>query len=109
MILGSYFYRNDGNPLYSPQFPRGGLGATFVVEINQVVDAPTFLITIQHKNMDETTFTDAASFASITATGTFPKSVGNLKEVLRFKYSFTSTDAADGVHFLMLAPTWSPS
>ncbi|MGQ0613268.1 MAG: hypothetical protein ACT4PV_05985, partial [Planctomycetaceae bacterium] len=109
MVIGTSIFRMDGNPLFSPAFGAGGKGGTFVVEVQQVVHAPAFVITIQHRSPDETTWSDAGTFTTITVTGTQPKTLGGLKELLRFKYSFTSTDPEDGVHFVMLAPTWSPS
>jgi len=102
----------DGGVLYSPEFPRGGLAATFAAEVQQLVlgGATQFDIVVEHRNSDETNFAAAASFDAITGTGATSVDIIDLKQILRFAYSFSGgTPAADdAVHFLMMAPSWRP-
>ena len=53
MIVGSTLFKLDGNAYYSPEFPRGGLAATFAVDVTQIVGSPTFTITVESRNSEE--------------------------------------------------------
>ena len=109
MVVGTTLFKLDGNAYYSPQFPRGGLGATFVIKVEQISGAPTFKVSVEHRNEDETSWATAGTFTDITATGLSDLSVSSLKEIVRIKYAFDAgDDATDAVHFLMQAPTWRP-
>jgi len=105
------FYLDGGN-LHSPEFPRGGLAATFAAEVQQLVlgGVTQFDITMEHRNSDETNFAAAGSFAAITGTGARSVDIVDLKQILRFTYGFSggSPAADDAVHFLMMAPSWRP-
>jgi len=108
MIIGTTFFRMGGVAAYSPAFPRGGEAATFSVEVFDLNDSPTFVVTIQHKNDDDIAWADLDSFSSITTTGVFTKSVTAIKEQVRLKYTFSTSDALDGVRFIVPAPAWRP-
>lgn len=110
MIVGTTILRLDGNPYYSPEFSRGGLAATFVVELLNVAltVSETVTITIEHRNHDDTTWSTASTIPTISAVGNYPKDVTGLKEVIRMKFTFSSTTAADAIHFLIQAPSWRP-
>jgi len=108
MIVGTTIFRFDGNPYYSPAFPRGGEAAVFTVETTHVSSAPTFDVTIQHKNEDDTSWADLGAFTSITAVGTSTKDVSGVKEMVRLKFTFTTTGADDAVHIIVPAPAWRP-
>ena len=74
-----------------------------------MVGNPTLDITIEHRNADETTWSSAGTFSSITACGTASVEVSSLKQLVRIKYEFDAgDDTSDGVHFYMQAPTWRP-
>jgi len=102
----------DGGALHSPEFPRGGLAATFAAEVEQIVlgGAAQFDITVEHRNSDETTFGAAGSFSAITGIGASSVDITGLKQILRFTYAFTggSPAADDAVNLLMMAPSWRP-
>ena len=106
MILGQCVCKWDGNSYYSPAFPRGAENATFVAQITHTHDSPTFVITTQHRDSEATAWTDTTAFTPITTTGTYTLDVSALKELVRFKYTFTSADAVDGVRLIMHAPVW---
>jgi len=108
MIVGTTIFRLDGNAFFSPAFPRGGEAAVFTVETTHVSSSPTFDVTIQHKNQDDTSWADLASFTSITAVGTSTKDVTGIKELVRLKFTFTTTGADDAVHIIVPAPAWRP-
>ena len=109
MIVGTSFFKMDGNDYYSPEFGRGGLAAVFTVDVTQIVGGPTVTITIEHRNSDEQAFGDLGTFAAVTTTGVASVDQTGCKEILRFKYAFDAgDDATDGIHMLMMAPTWRP-
>lgn len=112
MFVGSNIFYLDGNPYYSPEFPRGGLAATFSVDVTHfaVTGATDFLITVEHRNSEDQTFSSVGSFSAITGVGTASADFGTLKEIVRFKYEMVGGTpvASDAAHFLMMAPSWRP-
>ena len=111
-VIGTTIFYLDGNEYYSPEFSRGGLAATFSVDVTQVSlgAAVGLAITVEHRNHEDTTWTSLGSFSSITATGAAQLDLTGIKETVRFKYSFTggTPTAIDAVHILMMAPSWRP-
>lgn len=112
MVVGTTIFFLDGNPYYSPEFGRGGLAATFSVDVTQVaLGAGVALgIEVEHRNSEDTAWSSVGSFSGITSTGASSLDVTGLKEIVRFKYTFqggapVSTESA---HFLMQAPSWRP-
>ncbi len=102
-------FKMDGTPYFSPEFPRGGLAATFSIDVTQIVGSPNVTITIQHRNAEDTTFGDLGSFSVISSAQPDAKDLTGIKEIVRFKYAFDGADAStDGIHFLMQAPAWRP-
>jgi len=109
MIVGSSLFKMDGNPYYSPEFPRGGLAATFAVDMTHLVGAPTFTINVQTRNSEDTTWNTIGSFSAISGTGVSNVDLTGIQEIVRFEYTFdVGDDPTDGVHFLMMAPSWRP-
>ena len=109
MIIGSTLFKLDGTEYYSPSFPHGGLGATFLCDVTHLEGSPTVTITVEHRTEEETSFTSLAVFTSITTVGLKTLDAGSIKEVVRFKYEFDAGDAAtDAIHFAMMAPSWRP-
>ena len=60
------------------------------------------------RNVEDTSWADLGAFSNITATGTSTKDLTGIKELVRLKFTFTSTDAADAVHIIVPAPAWRP-
>ena len=109
MIVGTTIYKMDGTAYLSPDFGRGGLAATFAVDVTQISGTPSVTITVQTRNSEDTTYSDLGSFTAITAAGASQLDVTGLEEIVRIKYEFDVGDAAgDGIHFLMQAPSWRP-
>jgi len=108
-VVGTTIFKMDGNAYHSPEFPRGGLAATFVMDVMGLIGSPTITVTVQHRNEDETSFSNAGTFTSITTTGVKDVDVTNLKEVVRLQFEFDAgDDSTDGMHFLVMAPSWRP-
>ena len=94
--------------VYSPSFPRGGLGALFTASTLQKLGSPTLTITVEHKNHDDTTWTTAGVFSSISTLNNFTQDVSNIKEEVRFAYSTSATNDWEGFLVNMTAPAWRP-
>jgi hypothetical protein len=70
VIIGTVLIKMSGNTYYSPTFSRGGLSACFAAEVFDLAGtSPGLDIAVEHKNHDDTTYTSAGSFASISAAG----------------------------------------
>lgn len=108
MVVGTTLLVLDRQPYFSPSFPRGGLAATFAVKVDQFVGVTTFDIEVEHRDEDDPLFSSAGAFASITGDGPFNVDLGGLKQIVRFKYTFTGGSSSDGVHFYMQSPSWRP-
>jgi len=109
MVIGTTLMKMAGTAYYSPTFARGGLAAVFACEVQQVAGTnPTLDIDVEHKNVEDTTFTTLGSFNQFTMADLKTLSASAIKEQLRFKYVVGGTAATAAVHFNMLAPTWKP-
>ena len=109
MIVGTTLFKMDGNPYYSPQFPRGGLAARFAADVTQVVGTPSVTISVEHRNSEDTTWTAFGAFPVSTSVLPLTVDLAGCMEIMRFKYEFDVGDAATaGIHFLMQAPSWRP-
>jgi len=108
MVVGTTILVLDGSVYYSPSFPRGGLAATFSLDVTHFHGVTNLLVTVQHRDENETDWSDAGSFTAVTAAGTGTADVTGLKQIIRFKYAFTGGNAEDGVHLVMQAPSWRP-
>ena len=110
MIVGTTLFRLDGNAYCSPEFSRGGLAATFTIEVMNfdMAASQTLDPVIEHRNSEDTSWTTAASFNPITGVGVNSKDATGLKEIVRIKIGFSGTDSTDAAHFLIQAPSWRP-
>ena len=109
MIVGTTLFKMDGSPFNSPEFGRGGLAATFVINVTHIIGTPSVTVSVESRNSEDTTWTNNGSFSAITTAGVTNLDLSGLKEILRFEYVFDGADAdTDGIHFLMMAPSWRP-
>jgi hypothetical protein len=106
MVIGQTILYIASGYYYSPTFARGGPSALFAADVYLVAGGPTLVVEVEHKNQSDTTWSTAGTFGSITAAGIATVSIGALKEVLRFRYSFSGGTAGDFFHLSMLAPAW---
>ena len=108
MVVGTTLVKLDGNPYYSPSFPRGGLAGTFAVDTTHYQGLTNLAILVEHRDENETSFTSPGGFAAITGTGHSEADVTGLKQIVRFSYTLNGGAATDGVHIVMQAPSWRP-
>lgn len=109
MIVGTTInHPGDTTPYYSPSFPRGGEAANFSLDVTHLVGTLTFDVDVEHKNMEDTTWSSAGTFTGITATGVSVKDITGLKEEIRIKSSFSTGSAGDFVHVVVAEPAWRP-
>ena len=65
MVVGTTLFK------LSPQFSRGGLAATFAIDVTHVSNIHQFMVSIESRNSEDTTWTTIGAFANITATGAY--------------------------------------
>ncbi|MGE0190463.1 MAG: hypothetical protein AB7T63_00330 [Planctomycetota bacterium] len=109
MYVGSLYQAMSGGNYLSPTFPRGGLAATFAIEVFDLSgSSPTFECTVEHKNEEDTTFSSIGSFTSMTATGVHTLDVSGLKEQIRLSFAVGGGVATNTVYANVTAPMWRP-
>lgn len=109
MLTGFYVLKGNGAAKHSPTFPRGGLSATFSVQVLDMVGSPTDLgAVIEHKNIEDTSFASAGSFTTINTISVTPLSVSSLKEQVRYAFTPAATNQWEGFYILLPAPAWRP-
>jgi hypothetical protein len=106
-IIGEYHRRFAGNPQYSPTFSRGGNSAVFAEEVFEVDPLVTLTVVVQHKNIEDTSWTNLVSLATLTA-GVTTQTASAIKELLRFAYTVNGSNPEDSVYSNTLAPSWRP-
>jgi len=110
MIDGTTIFHSDTgtDAYYTPPFPRGGLAATFTVDVTHIRAATslTFVVGVEHKNSDDTTWAGLATLSNITSTGVATKDVSGIKEQVRLSFTFSTGVAGDFVHIIAQAPSW---
>jgi len=97
---------HDGSgtvPYYTPIIARGGAAALFSVDVTHIAGTPTLNIDVEHKNVEDTSWTTAGSFSSITAVGVESKDVTGLKEQIRLAFTF-SAGSAGNFFVVVIAP-----
>jgi len=110
MIVGTTII-HDGNgtvPYYSPAFPRGGLAALFSVNVTHVGGTPDLDIAVEHKNAEDTTWSSAGTFTTISTVGVASKDLSGLKEQLRLKFTYSAGSLGNFTHVIVAAPAWRP-
>ena len=109
MIIGMILHRLSGNGYPSPSFPRGGLAALFAIEVFDLAgSSPNLQCTVEHKNAEDTSFTSAGVFATMTTVDVHTLDLSGLKEEIRFVFTVGGTPPTNAVHFNVLAPAWRP-
>ncbi len=108
MLIGQYIHSGSGATIYSPAFPRGGLGAIFTASILQMLGAPSLSIGVEHKNIEDTAWTTLGTFSAITSTGNYTKDLSTCKELVRFAYTTTAASGWEGFLVNMTSPAWRP-
>ena len=111
MILGfSLLYDAVGTtPYYTTSFLRRGLAALFSIQTTHVRGGLTLNAVVQHKNLEDASWTNAGSFSGITAAGLSTLDVTLLKQEIRFSFTFSGSGSLG--HFFRVfipPPAWRP-
>jgi hypothetical protein len=108
MIVGDLLLRMAGNPYYGPPMARASTSAKFTVQISNTLNSGALILSvaIEHRNQEDTSWAVADTFANIAVDGVFSKEITGLKELLRFKYTFTAGAATDGMCVFASSPQW---
>jgi hypothetical protein len=78
------------------------------VEVLGITGSTTLNISVEHKNLDETTWVELGAFTGITAVDIGYLEASSIREELRFKFSVSGTNNYDAAYFNVLAPQWRP-
>jgi hypothetical protein len=112
MYIGDLYIRmNAGTSAvyYSPTFSRGGLAATFLIDLFNLMGTGTTLeCTVEHKNAEDTSYTSAGVFSSMNAQQLWKLDVSGLKEEIRLAITVGGTAANNTVYANVLPPSWRP-
>lgn len=93
---------------YTPWFPRGADNAVFTLEKQQDTFSTVMSVSVESKNREDegsAPFADVATFTAL-AGNFFEASCTGLKELVRFKMTFTANAVGQGVVYRFLPPTW---
>jgi hypothetical protein len=107
-MLDGFYVHHPGSSMamFTPEFAREGQAATFVTDVLAVHGTVGFVITVLHRNPEDTTWTGAATFAPISSAGLAQKDVGNLKELIRIGFHFASGTVGDFVYLVFSSIGW---
>lgn len=111
MIIGFTLLKMAGSACYSPQFNRGGLAASFGIEVTNWVGGgslPVLVVAVEHRNVEDTSWSTLAALTDINSDGLKTLSSSPIKEILRLKFIFTGGVETTGAHLNVLAPQWRP-
>jgi hypothetical protein len=92
----------------TPPIARQSREATFSIEATHVAGTVTLVATVEHKNLDESTWASAGTFDDVTAVGVKTKTLSDLKEEIRFAFTYSAGTAGEFVHVVIPEPTWKP-
>jgi hypothetical protein len=119
MIIGQSLVAPDadivGGPVtyLGPWMARKSDAATFLLEVQYVSSSGCSIEAfVEHKNSEQadSSAAIAATFATITAPGTYPVGATGLKEWVRYRYDLSGTSSADEwVHMRANTPVWQPN
>jgi hypothetical protein len=96
---------------YGPWFPRGANAGTFVVEVQYASSAFTLVVTVQHKNTEDTDASPGTAVVLPTVTSPDTEvsaSSDGYLELMRYKYELSSESTA-WIHMRMNPPLWQPN
>jgi hypothetical protein len=109
VYIGVLYMRLGGVSYYSPVFPRGGLAATFGIEVFALTGtSPTLECLVEHKNSEDTSFTTAGGFSSMPAVDLYYAEIPGLKEEIRLNITVGGGANTNAVYANVLAPIWRP-
>ena len=106
--LDGFYIHHPGSSMvmYTPELASQGQAATFVADILAVHGTVSFVITVLHRNPEDTTWTGAGTFTAISAAGLAQKDVGSLKQLIRFGFHFASGSVGDFIYLALSSIGW---
>ena len=93
---------------YTPPIVREALQATFSVEATHFISAGAIVVTVEHKDFADTSWTTADTFANISGVGIETLTVSALKEEIRLQFGFSGGNPSGFAHLVVTEPTWLP-
>lgn len=106
MIVGTLLLVMDNDPYYGPPMARQTLRGVFGVQTSNSVGTFQLVVTVEHRNRDDTGWGSAGAFTPITGSGFWQVDLSGLKEMVRYKYAFTSGNPTDGLYVIPAQPQW---
>ena len=110
MILGFNVYCDGATstPYHTTSFPRRGQAAVFSLQVTHLSATTTLDVTVEHRNREDTSWSTAGSFATITSTGVSTVNLGSLKEEIRFALAVPPGVGGDWCRVYIAPPGWRP-
>lgn len=109
-MQGDLYLKMNGDPYYGEAFPRVTTRALLAAQVTNYIPAgggtTTITITVQHRNSDDTGWTDANAFAGITSEGLKTLDCAALKEWIRYKVVVAATNRYEGACIFFPAAMW---
>jgi hypothetical protein len=99
---------SGGAVYYTPPIAREALDATFTLEATHFVAGAALVVTVEHKDLADTSWATAGTFGTITGTGVSTLPVSDLKEEIRLKCGFSGGSQGDFAHLVVAEPAWVP-
>ncbi len=106
MIVGDLLFVMSGSPYFGPPLARATLVATFGVQISNRTGSSTIQVDVEHRNRDDTSWSVAANVVTTSANGVYANQISGLKELVRYKFTFTAGAATDGMYVIAAFPQW---
>ena len=84
------------------------LAALFTCQVLQLSSTATLDVTVEHKNLEDTSFSTLGTFTQFVTAIVKTTSLAGIKEQFRFKYEVGGSNACDAVRVRMDDPAWRP-
>ncbi|MFO0982868.1 MAG: hypothetical protein U1E76_14245 [Planctomycetota bacterium] len=108
-VIGELLIK-DATSVHSPIIPRVTDAGTFAYNLLQLGGTTTGSVAaaVEHRNADESSWTNAGSFLTATSTGPKLKAIsGGLKELTRFKFTLNSGSSDAWARVAIMPPVWT--
>jgi len=99
---------NSTLPVYSTPARRGGESGIFVADVLEFLASANLVISIEHKNSEDTAWTAVGNVAAIGAAGVVSAHITGIKEFYRWAMAFQPGVAAGDMYRLVKSVSWLP-
>ncbi len=106
MIDGDLLLVMNGAPYFGPPMARATSSATFSVQVSNRTGLSVLVVDIEHRNRSDTSWSTAGSFPGISSNATDSTQIAALKELVRYKFTFTAGNPEDGMYVIAATPQW---